>query len=470
MKLPVNFPALVRLAHFAKQGEWGDTGAPLFEIDRIVTMRQEESGWGLEGYDFDGGSRHGGLEEWIGPEGVARIWGGLSVRSTSAQQVEDMDGEGVAFTLFTGVYEEGMPAVREVGEASFEDWHSERNASRRGYMKGVIAGTLGVERLLESIFGGRALGVAVALYSGGMAEGNRLTRLGEPALEVGRLGRVKELRWYSDRWNMVVVPNVRFFEGSLWMRPWLVLVSGFLLSGTLAGLVGVQYKGRAAAEAWGRDLEVARGELQLVTREREVFQRNLHDGVLQSLYASVLGLRRARRALFVDREKAADLIEGVVNEVEEGMETIRGYLRAGVAEEVVAATLAGRLRGYVMACNRIGGAVVKLEGELAVLSRLSDQVATQVFYVVREAVSNAKRHRNAGEVRVWTGLEGDGVEVSVVDGGCGFDLGAVVGAGEGLRSMRERVDECGGRLEVRSVEGGGTEVWLRVRLSGEVEQ
>ncbi len=58
----------------------------------------------------------------------------------------------------------------------------------------------------------------------------------------------------------------------------------------------------------------------------------------------------------------------------------------------------------------------------------------------------------------------------MVDGGCCFDLGAVVGAGEGLRSMRERVDECGGRLEVRSVEGGGTEVWLRVRLSGEVEQ
>jgi signal transduction histidine kinase len=81
--------------------------------------------------------------------------------------------------------------------------------------------------------------------------------------------------------------------------------------------------------------------------------------------------------------------------------------------------------------------------------------------IVREAVTNAVRHGDAGTVRVE--LRGpDPIVLRVRDDGTGFDPGAVDGGGFGLTSMRERARAQGGELEVASAPGKGTTVELRV--------
>jgi signal transduction histidine kinase len=89
----------------------------------------------------------------------------------------------------------------------------------------------------------------------------------------------------------------------------------------------------------------------------------------------------------------------------------------------------------------------------------------ELVRVVREAVSNATRHGRASGVIVE--LEGgQQLTLRVRDDGCGFDPQVASTNGFGLTSMRERAEALGGRVEVRSRTGGGTEVEVIVPWNG----
>jgi signal transduction histidine kinase len=87
-----------------------------------------------------------------------------------------------------------------------------------------------------------------------------------------------------------------------------------------------------------------------------------------------------------------------------------------------------------------------------------------VLLVFKEAVANAARHSRAGSVRIGVRLDGRVLCVEVEDDGAGFDPSRD-GAGTGLRSMRRRAEELGGRLEVDSEPGRGTRVRLSVSIA-----
>jgi signal transduction histidine kinase len=95
---------------------------------------------------------------------------------------------------------------------------------------------------------------------------------------------------------------------------------------------------------------------------------------------------------------------------------------------------------------------------------------TDLLRVAQEALSNAVRHARAREVAVELSCEGGWLALRVTDDGCGFDVDSAAtnpGAGFGLRGMRTRAAARGGRLEVLSRPGRGTEVVLRLPLRQE---
>lgn len=100
---------------------------------------------------------------------------------------------------------------------------------------------------------------------------------------------------------------------------------------------------------------------------------------------------------------------------------------------------------------------------------LSDEARVLLFRVVRELLTNVAKHAQARHASIAITKEGDDLKVQVRDDGIGFevaklesDLGKVTGFG--LFSIRERLDHIGGRLEVRSEPGQGTQVTLAVPL------
>ena len=101
-------------------------------------------------------------------------------------------------------------------------------------------------------------------------------------------------------------------------------------------------------------------------------------------------------------------------------------------------------------------------------------VKEQAYLVMREAVRNAVVHSGCQRIGVSVEVDGGELRGRVVDDGEGFEPGggSIEGredggesaAGGGLRSMRERTEMLGGRLEVSSDPGRGTSVELRVSL------
>jgi signal transduction histidine kinase len=92
-------------------------------------------------------------------------------------------------------------------------------------------------------------------------------------------------------------------------------------------------------------------------------------------------------------------------------------------------------------------------------------VETALFRFVQEAVNNVLRHARAQHLTVTLARQADHVELRVVDDGLGFDLQSPrAGRHVGLWSMRERVEQLGGRFEVRSAPGQGTDLRARVPL------
>ena len=95
------------------------------------------------------------------------------------------------------------------------------------------------------------------------------------------------------------------------------------------------------------------------------------------------------------------------------------------------------------------------------VDRLPGDQQVVVYRVVQEALSNAVRHADAGSLRVLAGEVEGAVVVRITDDGDGFDPQVATG-GLGLMGMRERARLAGGRVDVRSAVGRGTEIELRL--------
>jgi ligand-binding sensor domain-containing protein/signal transduction histidine kinase len=85
-----------------------------------------------------------------------------------------------------------------------------------------------------------------------------------------------------------------------------------------------------------------------------------------------------------------------------------------------------------------------------------------LFMVVKEALNNALKHAHASEVHVGLAVADGRMTITITDNGCGFSPGQPCGSGNGLKNMRARLEQIGGRLRVESEPGHGTRIQMEV--------
>jgi signal transduction histidine kinase len=195
-----------------------------------------------------------------------------------------------------------------------------------------------------------------------------------------------------------------------------------------------------------------------VLEDRERIGRELHDKVIQRLFAAGMGLQTTLP--MVSRPEVADRINQAVEEIDETIRDIRRTIfalearsRRGVRVDVFARVDAAReLLGFAPE--------LRLEGPID--SVVPEATADHLLSTLHEALSNVAQHANASSVDV--GVEaGEELSLRVVDDGVG--LPDRVEPGNGLRNMERRALELGGSAFVRRGERGGTVVDWRVPLS-----
>jgi signal transduction histidine kinase len=203
-------------------------------------------------------------------------------------------------------------------------------------------------------------------------------------------------------------------------------------------------------------LEHARLQRELqrlaVVSDRERIAKELHDGVIQSLFAVGLGLQ-GTAALAGDPDLGRR-IEGAVEELDRVIRDLRNYifgLRPGILAD---RQLDQALRQLVEEFAERTGVVAVAEVDPAVAAELAGRAA-DVVQLTREALANVGRHAAAATCRVALYRGEEGVLLEIEDDGRGFDP-AGAGGGHGLPNLRERAARLGGRAEITSRPGEGT--------------
>ena len=188
-----------------------------------------------------------------------------------------------------------------------------------------------------------------------------------------------------------------------------------------------------------------------VMDERERIAKELHDGIIQSLFA--VGMRLEAAA--VDTEGPLEQqLSGAVTEIDRAIRDLRNYifgLRPGLLAD---RQLDQALREQADEFAERTGIATEVQVVPGVAQSLASRSADIVQFV-REALSNVSRHAEATRVRVELSGNGDRAVLVVSDDGAGFDA-ASVKRGQGLGNLEDRVRRMGGRLRITSRPGGGT--------------
>jgi two-component system, NarL family, sensor histidine kinase UhpB len=181
--------------------------------------------------------------------------------------------------------------------------------------------------------------------------------------------------------------------------------------------------------------------------ERRRIARELHDEVGQALTAAMLRL------------DGADVL-GAKEGLREALEEVRDIARRLRPEALDDLGLPNALRALVASVARDARLDVKPQIQPSLPSMTPEQELV-VYRVAQEALTNALRHSDAGSLRFSLGAESDDVVLVVEDDGRGFDP-AQVGAGSGIRGMRERALLVRARLDIDAAPGHGTVVRLEM--------
>ena len=221
-----------------------------------------------------------------------------------------------------------------------------------------------------------------------------------------------------------------------------------------------------------RELESTRSELaglhhqQGMVAERERLAREVHDTLAQGYTSIVVLAQTAAAALPGDPGAASERLAVIEEVARENLAEARAMVAAFAPVALDSATLVEALQRLAERFGRETGIVTRVDtaalgGVGPALSRAEEIV---LLRGAQEALANVRRHASASAVVLRVSRVGSGgdahVSVHVEDDGVGFD--PAVSVGVGLAGLRDRAQEVGGDVDVRSVPGEGTRVTVRV--------
>jgi signal transduction histidine kinase len=195
-------------------------------------------------------------------------------------------------------------------------------------------------------------------------------------------------------------------------------------------------------------------------QERRRIMFELHDGILQSLATLILRLEGCRTRI-PDSDK--DLIEemrSLEDLTRDSMREIRLFLAGGTTKPLIPGTLVEKLREEARFLRDGMGLDVILESEPEDLD-LSAETEREVYYVLREGLTNVIRHSHASKIDIQLSQKNGRLAGSLIDNGVGFTV-VQRDTSVGLTAMAQRVKKIGGELFVSSSPGSGTKIVFSV--------
>ncbi|MDQ0665340.1 two-component system sensor histidine kinase DevS [Arthrobacter ulcerisalmonis] len=188
--------------------------------------------------------------------------------------------------------------------------------------------------------------------------------------------------------------------------------------------------------------------------DRERIARDLHDLVIQRLFAaglSIQGLRRYTGDPLAHERRIA----GITTELDDCIHQLRDTIYALQARQQDRELLSGRVLRAVQEAANAAGFLPRVQLSGPVDDVVNDDVAEQLLPVLSESVSNAVRHSGSEDIYVHLSVQDGDVVLTVRDNGCGFTNPDRI---SGLNNMKTRASRLGGSCVIDSAPGKGTSV------------
>jgi signal transduction histidine kinase len=272
-------------------------------------------------------------------------------------------------------------------------------------------------------------------------------RAHKPIIELGRHGPALfvPLRVRGRATGTLMVANLK--GGRRFDKQTLLLVETFADQASVA----IEY-GRAQTDLRRLGL----------MEERERIAKDLHDGIIQSVFAVGMGLQGT--ALLAGSPETTARIESAVDELDRVIRDLRNYifgLRPGILAD---RQLDEALRELGSEIEKRGSTRVEVEVDAELAATVSSR-SHELVQLTREALSNVARHARATSSSVRLAREGATAVLEIEDDGVGFSV-LSDSAGNGLRNMRERAAAMGGALQMTSSSGKGTRLRVTFPVDG----
>ena len=202
-------------------------------------------------------------------------------------------------------------------------------------------------------------------------------------------------------------------------------------------------------------------ELRAALEERERISQDLHDGILQSLFAVGLGLEASKSTMSPkSRNTSGPPLDQAIKQLNRVMHEIRNFI-AGLGSDLFQGKdLPMALQHMLTSLTENQATRVRLAVEDRAAQAVSAEQSLHLFHIVQEAVSNCIKHGRAQEAKVSLKMLKQGIRLSIRDNGRGFNPDTVMGTGHGLGNMAARAQKIGGRFTVLSKVNEGTRIVL----------
>ena len=263
----------------------------------------------------------------------------------------------------------------------------------------------------------------------------------------------------------LIGPSAPFFPANWFNQEMLRQMSGIPIS-LLRGLCGlvITYGIVRALGLFLREIELWLESVerkQALISERERISRELHDGIIQAIYAAGLMLEGSRHNIPANPEAAQAELTRAIDSLNQTIKDIRRYifdLRGELPEDDLETGLRNMLKDFRI--NTLLEIDLSVEGQDPFV--VGAQRRQHIFQIMREALANVARHARARRVDVSLDFQDNALQLRISDDGVGMIALPIDNKGYGLRNIRERTRLLEGTLDMHAAPNRGVTLVLTV--------
>lgn len=199
--------------------------------------------------------------------------------------------------------------------------------------------------------------------------------------------------------------------------------------------------------------------------ERDRISRDLHDSVIQSIYAVTLTLDDVPELVSEEPGEARQRVDDAIDALHGVIRDIRNFIFGLQPLLLDSGGLMDGLRALADELRRNTTTEMEVVGDIPDGAPI--EVVAELLAIAREALANVARHSSAKHAWMRLDLPDEAVRLEIEDDGRGLPVGVATARGHhGLANMRARADALDGEFEIQSNEGGGTRIIVTVPRRG----